>query len=138
MANEKIKGLRYAHAAIVCKDFERSLAFYRALGFTPYVTWGEGKEQIMLLDIGDGSKVELFAKGSDEYSEMGKFLHLAFAVENVDEAYHTALAAGATPLIPPKDMPLESTPKRITLRVAFVKGPDGEEIEFCKEKVFGF
>ena len=48
------------------------------------------------------------------------------------------MAAGAVSLIPPSDMPLDSTPKRITLQVAFVKGPDGEEIEFCKEKVFGF
>ncbi len=133
-----IKGIRYAHVAIVAKDFEKSLAFYKALGFTPYVTWGEGKGKIMLLDIGDGSKLELFAKGSDEYSTMGKWLHVAFAVENVDEAYALALSAGAKPLIPPKDMPLESSPKRITLRLAFVEGPDGEQIEFCKEKAYGF
>ncbi len=133
-----IKGIRYAHVAIVAKDFEKSLAFYQALGFTPYVSWGEGKGKIMLLDIGDGSKLELFAKGSDEYSPMGKWLHVAFAVENVDEAYERALAAGAKPLIAPKDMPLESSPKRITLRLAFVEGPDGEQIEFCKEKTYGF
>ena len=63
---------------------------------------------------------------------------MAFAVENVDEAYERALAAGAKPLIAPKDMPLESSPKRITLRLAFVEGPDGEQIEFCKEKTYGF
>ncbi len=133
-----IKGIRYAHVAIVAKDFEKSLAFYQALGFTPYVSWGEGKEKIMLLDIGDGGKLELFAKGSDEYSAMGKWLHVAFAVENVDEAYQRALDAGAKSIIPPKDMPLESSPKKITLRLAFVEGPDGEQIEFCKEKAYGF
>ncbi len=138
MANSIIKGLHYAHAAIVAKDFEKSLAFYQALGFKPYVTWGEGKGQIMLLDIGDGSKIELFAKGSDEYSVNGKFLHLAFAVENVEAAYRTAMAAGATSLIEPCERPLQSTPKKITLELAFVAGPDGEQIEFCKEKTYGF
>lgn len=138
MANKVIKGIRYAHAALAVRDFERSLSFYRALGFTPHVSWGEGRKRIALLDIGDGTKFEIFAKGGDEYSENGKWLHLAFAVENVEEAYRAAMAAGAVSLIPPSDMPLDSTPKRITLQVAFVKGPDGEEIEFCKEKVFGF
>ncbi len=138
MANPRIKGIHYAHAAIVAKDFDKSLEFYKALGFTPYVTWGEGRGRIMLLDIGDGSKIELFAKGGDEYAVNGKLLHLAFAVENVDEAYRVALEAGATSLIPPTDKPLESSPKRITLRLAFVAGPDGEQIEFCKEKTYGF
>ncbi len=138
MANEVIKGIRHAHTAIVAKDFDRSLAFYKALGFTPYVTWGEGKGRIMLLDVGDGSRIELFAKGGDEYSANGKWLHLAFGVENVDEAYRKAMEAGATSILPPTDKPLDSSPKRITLRLAFVAGPDGEQIEFCKEKVYGF
>ncbi len=138
MSNSVIKGIRYAHAAIVAKDFERSLSFYRALGFTPYVSWGEGKEKIMLLDIGDGSRLELFAKGSDAYSENGKWLHMAFHVENVAEAYRVAMAAGATSILAPCERPLASTPKRITLELAFVAGPDGEQIEFCKEKTYGF
>ena len=137
MANTRIKGMRYAHMALAVNDFERSLSFYRALGLTPYVTWGEGKDRIALLEIGDGSKLELFAKGSENASD-ARWLHLAFGVENVDEAYRTALAAGAASVTPPTDMPLASSPKRITLRVAFVTGPDGEQLEFCKEKVFGF
>ena len=137
MANKRIKGIRYAHMALAVRDFERSLAFYSALGFTPYVSWGEGKDKIAMLDIGDGAKLELFAKGS-EGNTGSPWLHLAFAVENVEEAYRLALSAGATSVMPPTEMPLDSTPKRITLRVAFVQGPDGEEIEFCKERVFGF
>ena len=138
MANRLIKGIRYAHMAFAVRDLDRSLAFYRAIGFTPYVTWGEGRERIALLDIGDGTMIELFAKGGEGTATDGKWLHLAFAVENVDEAYRVALAAGATSVTPPSDMPLDSSPKRITLRVAFVAGPDGEELEFCKEKVYGF
>ncbi len=137
MSNDIIKGLGYAHIAIAAKDFEKSLAFYKALGMKPYAQWGEKTEltdrRIALLDMGDGSLVELFAKpdlaGDGEGSP---YLHFAFAAQNVDEAYRVAIAAGATPLKPPAEMPLDSNPLRLTLRVAFVKGPSGEELEFFK------
>ena len=67
------------------------------------------------------------------YSVKGKWNHFAMGVDNVDEAYQIALDAGFKPLTPPKFAPLESTPKKITLNVAFVTGPDGEEVEFFKE-----
>ncbi len=133
MSNDIIKGLGYAHIAIAAKDFERSLAFYQALGLKIYTRWGEGASRIALLDMGDGTLVELFAKpdlaGSGEGSP---YLHFAFAAQNVDEAYRIAVEAGATPLKPPAEMPLDSNPLRMTLRVAFVKGPSGEELEFFK------
>jgi hypothetical protein len=53
----------------------------------------------------------------------------------VDEAYRIALEAGATPLKPPAEVPLPSHPLRLTLRIAFVKGPSGEELEFFKTVV---
>jgi hypothetical protein len=56
----------------------------------------------------------------------------AMGVDNVDEAYQIALDAGFKPLIAPKFAPQESTPKKITLNVAFVTGPDGEEVEFFR------
>ncbi len=138
MANEIIKGLGYAHVAIAAKDFEKSLAFYRALGLRIYTQWGQktadSDTRIALLDMGDGSLVELFAKpGMDvEETSASPYLHFAFSAQNVDEAYRIALEAGATPLKPPVEMPLDSNPLRMTLRVAFVKGPSGEELEFFK------
>ncbi len=137
MSNEILKGLGYAHIAIAAKEFDRSLAFYRALGLKLYTAWGEKTDdadsRIALLDMGDGSLVELFAKPELAGDGAGApYLHFAFAVQNVDEAYRTALEAGATPCKPPVEMPLDSKPLRMTLRVAFVKGPSGEELEFFK------
>ncbi len=137
MSNEIIKGLGYAHIAIAAKDFDKSLTFYRALGLKLYTTWGEKTAatdtRIALLDMGDGSLVELFAKPDLAGDGVGSpYLHFAFSVQNVEEAYRIALAAGATPLKPPAEMPLDSHPLRMTLRVAFVKGPSGEELEFFK------
>ena len=141
MANDIIKGMGYAHMAIAAKDFDKSLAFYQALGLTIYTQWGEGDSRIALLDMGDGSLLELFAKpdlNTDRVAGVADgnpFLHFAFAVQNVDEAYRIALEAGATPLKPPAEMPLKATPLCLTLRIAFVKGPSGEELEFFKTVV---
>ena len=141
MSNDIIKGLGYAHMAIAAKDFDKSLTFYKALGMSVYTQWGEGDSRIALLDMGDGTLVELFAKpdlNTDKVAtpaDGNPFLHFAFSAQNVDEAYRIALEAGATPLKPPAEMPLPSSPLRLTLRIAFVKGPSGEELEFFKTVV---
>ena len=141
MSNNIIKGLGYAHMAIAAKDFDKSLAFYQALGLKVYTQWGTGDTRIALLDMGDGSLIELFAKPALNTAQIAgvtegnPFLHFAFSARNVDEAYRIALEAGATPLKPPYEVPLDSHPLRLTLRVAFVIGPSGEELEFFKTVV---
>ena len=141
MSNSIIQGLGYAHIAVASYDFEKSLAFYKALGMTVYTEWGEGDKHIALLDMGNGNLLELFCKPtlnsekSAGLEDGAQFMHFAFSVEDVDAAYQTALAAGATPLTDPKDAPLQSHPVPLTLRVAFVKGPCGEELEFFKATV---
>ena len=138
MSNDVIRGLGYAHMAIAAKDFDKSLAFYKALGMKIYPLWGEGDSRIALLDTGNGDLVELFASpdlNTDRTAtavDGNPFLHFAFSAQNVDEAYRIALEAGATPVTPPTEMPLKSHPVSLTLRVAFVKGPSGEELEFFK------
>ena len=133
--NTKLPGLGIAHLALKAKDFDKSYKFYtEGLGMTPYLSWGEGDSHIQMLKFGDGAGIlELFAGGSDELPEMGKYIHFAYSVEDVDAAYETALAAGAKPLTPPKSVALESEPRKVTIRIAFVIGPDGEQIEFFKE-----
>ena len=141
MSNDIIKGLVYAHMAIAAKDFDKSLTFYKALGMKVYTQWGEGDSRIALLDTGNGDLVELFAQPDLNTDKMATpadgnpFLHFAFSAQNVDEAYRIALEAGATPLKPPMEMPLKSHPVCLTLRIAFVKGPSGEELEFFKTVV---
>ena len=133
MANDIITGMGFHHIGLKAADFEKSLAFYKALGLKEVVRWGEGEKTIAMLDIGDGGRIELFANGGDEFSENGKFVHFAMKVDDVEKAYETALAAGATPHIAPKVVPLDSKPERISINIAFVKGPDGEQLEFFKQ-----
>ncbi len=132
--NTKIPGLGIAHLALKAKDFEKSLKFYsEGLGMTPYLTWGEGDSRIQMLKFGDGAGIlELFAGGNGE-SVNNTYIHFAYSVEDVDKAFATAIAAGAKPKVEPKCVDLASKPRKARLNIAFVYGPDGEEIEFFKE-----
>lgn len=135
MANEIIKGMGFHHLSLYASDFDKSLAFYQKLGMSVYTAWGEGDSRIALLDTGDGSLLELFAKPGMDVPAEGRFQHLALHVENVEAALNTALAAGATLQMPVTVMDLDSHPRKITIQIAFVKGPDGEVLEFIKQLV---
>lgn len=133
MANEKIKGLGFHHIGLKVADLDKSIDFYEnGLGMKKFAAWGEGSGRVQMLDLGDGGILELFAGGGDHLSNNGKWVHFAMRVEDVDAAYAAALSAGAESLIPPKVVPLDSQPEKLTLNIAFVKGPDGEELEFFK------
>ena len=133
MANEIIKGMGFHHMSLYASDFDKSLAFYQKLGMTVYTAWGEGDSRIALLDTGDGSLLELFAKPGAQYPAEGRWQHFALRVENVQGALEAALAAGATLHTPITVMDLDSQPRKITIQIAFVYGPDGEVIEFIKQ-----
>ncbi len=133
MANEIIKGAGSHHIALMASDFEKSLAFYKALGFKEVARWGDEIKTIAMLDIGDGSRIELFSNGGDEYSVAGKWAHFAVKVDDVEEAFDIAVKAGGVPKIYPKVVPLDSSPYKMSINIAFVYGPSGEELEFFKE-----
>ncbi len=135
MANEKIAGLGFHHIGLKVADFEKSTAFYTALGLKPVAGWiGGSGDPITMFDLGDGGILELFGGGGDHLSKNGKWVHFAMKVDSVEDAYETALAAGAVSVTAPKSVPLDSKPEKMTIRVAFVAGPDGEELEFFKKE----
>jgi glyoxylase I family protein len=122
------------HVDLVCRDVERSIAFYRGvldLG-EPAIFSGERGEPIHYLRFparGSGSlglrqaleeqQFELYAPG---------FHHLAFAVESraeVDAVHTAALAAGATVLHAPRLWPEYADDYYAT----FFLDPDGFRLE---------
>lgn len=129
-----------AHVDLVCRDVDRSIAFYLAvlgeLGLTPPVTFeGERGEQIHYMRFpGDGSgsfglrqasgpeagqPFELYAPG---------FHHLAFAVErrsDVELAHDAAAEAGAQILHAPRGWPDYHPDYYAT----FFLDPDGFRVE---------
>ena len=133
MKNNTSFKLGFHHIALKCCDIEKSLTMYKALGMQEVLRWGEGENLIVMLNIGDGGRIELFANGSEEFSTMGKWAHFAMGTNDVTAAYETALAAGFVSKIAPKVVPLASAPAPTSINIAFVIGPDGEEVEFFKE-----
>ena len=133
MSNQVIKGLGFHHVALKTQDLAKSVAMYKALGMCEVARWGEGAREVVMLDIGDGGRIELFANGGDEYAVNGKWQHFAMCVEDVEQAFAVALAAGFLPKTEPKIVPLNAKPQPISLNIAFVIGPDGEQVEFFKQ-----
>lgn len=127
--NEKIGGGGFHHVALRAHDFEGTVKFYtEGLGFTERHSWGEGDKRIVLLDSGDGNYLEVFAGGTEQKPE-GSYFHVAFRSNDVDAAVRHAVAAGAVVTVEPKDAVLGDNPPT-PVRIAFVKGLNGEIIEF--------
>jgi len=128
-----IKNAGFHHVAIFATDFDKSLDFYTVgLGFKPILAWGTENNRAVMLDIGDGGCIELFAgvKVSKIHDEMaGEWLHFAISTDDAEGAYNAAIEAGAKTQMPPTDLIIPSTPP-LPVKIAFVKGPDGEVIEF--------
>ena len=123
----------FHHVALKCANIEKSLEMYKALGLKEYARWGEGERLIVMLEMANGDKIEMFANGGDEFAVNGKWQHFALSVDNVEEAYNKAVEAGFVSRTAPCVIPLKATPKDMSINIAFVKGPDGEEVEFFKQ-----
>ena len=126
---EKKKGLH--HVAMNVSDIDASIRFYTdALGCSLLRRWGDEPRGAML-DMGDGAILEMFERPAATHGE-GTLLHIALRAEDVDAAYQTALNVGAQEQTTPRDIDLEAE-EPYPIRMAFVKGPDGEPIElFCE------
>ena len=122
----------FHHIGLKYSDLQRSLDFYRALGLTELTRWGEVGDEIVMLAMSDGGIIELLPSRGEDFVSNGKWIHFAIKVDDVSEAYNNALKAGAAPLIAPKVVPLDSKPEKMSINIAFVKGPNGEELEFFK------
>ena len=123
----------FHHIGLKCSNIEKSITMYEALGMKEVMRWGEGQKLVVMLDLGDGGRVEMFADGCEEFSPNGKWIHFAVKVTDVEEIYNKALAAGFAPKMEPKVVPLATKPEPTPIHIAFVCGPDGEQIEFFKE-----
>lgn len=125
----KTQGLH--HVSMTVHDFDATVKLYtEGFGFTQEAAWtmNDGRQAIML-NMGDGSCLEVFSGGTAEEQPAGIFGHIALASEDCDGDYAKALAAGAKKDMEPTDVTLPTDPPT-KIRIAFCKGFDGERIEF--------
>lgn len=124
-----IKGIH--HVAMKCcnaEEYEETIRFYRDILELPVIrTWDTGT----MFDTGCGL-VEIFNDG-DAQLEKGTIRHFAFATDHVDDCVKAVKEAGYEVFMEPIDIVIESKPE-YPARIAFCKGPLGEEIEFFEER----
>lgn len=102
----------------------QALKFYRdILGLRVYRRWPGG----VLLDTGSGF-LEIFL-GQDVSAGKGSLRHLALETDDVDGCARAVAEAGYPVFLQPQDKTFPSHPP-IAMRIAFCKGPLGEEVEF--------
>jgi len=104
-----------------------------AMGFQSAIEWGAAPRRACMLDTGDGNYLEVFERDPlpDGPSEQAAILHFCFRAENCEAAVERARAAGAEVTMEPKNVEVFGFP----VRIAFVKGPDGEICEFFQNEV---
>jgi glyoxylase I family protein len=133
--NAVIGGGGFHHVAMKATNFDVAVAFYKALGFTEKIAWGDGDSRAILLDAGDGNYLEIFAGGADGPKPEGAVVHFALRTRNCDAAIAAARAAGAQVTMEPKNVDIPSRPHTTPVRIAFCKGPSGEVIEFFQNEL---
>lgn len=133
MENKVIAGCGFHHVAIRTANWEASLRFYtQGLGFNQKITWGEAPRRAVMLDTGDGNYLEIFERDAIEGGpddNRASILHFALRATNCEEALEKARAAGAEVTLEPK-IPEPFTQLGLKTKIAFIKGPDGEIVEF--------
>ena len=121
MASGKITGL--AHIGIFVKDIDKSIDFYKRLGFT---LDKEEKPSIRLAFMSAGTcLIELVEKSDIPARTAGQVDHIAVVVDDINAAIANAKAAGIKINDPVNEMGILGG-----IRNVFFEGPDGERLEF--------
>lgn len=125
-----MKTLGFHHIAMRCQDLDKSVAFYQALGGVVEREWGEGDGRACLLNLGNANYLELFAGGAQGDKPEGFVWHFAIQVDDTKTAFDIAMKMGAREVKPVTEFVIPSRPETLPVTLAFVKGPDGEIVEF--------
>ena len=122
MSKGKIVGL--AHIGVFVKDIEKSVDFYKRLGFT---LDNEVETTVKLAFLSAGTcLIELVEKNDIPPRNAGAVDHIAVVVDNIDAAIKNAVTQGIE-IDPSKvsELPILGGVKNV-----FFDGPDGERLEF--------
>jgi glyoxylase I family protein len=129
-----MKILNVHHIAIICSDYEKSKDFYvRILGLKPIrEVYREERDSYKLdLEVNGQYQIELFSfpspPGRSNYPEAAGLRHLAFAVENMEDAVRSLLEQG----VEVEDIRVDPFTDR---RFTFFADPDGLPIEIYENE----
>ncbi|MBU5674844.1 VOC family protein [Alkaliphilus sp. MSJ-5] len=117
------------HVGVRIKDSKISTEFYcNILGCEVVGTLKNEERELIFLRAGDGV-IELINKFNHyEERSAGVVDHIAFTVDNLDEAIKKLKESGVNIL---GDKPIQVTE---SMRVIFFEGPDRERLEFVEKR----
>ena len=130
--NSVIQGCGAHHIAVQTRDWDASLTFYKdVLGMEVIAEFGSPERKIVLLDMGDGSHMELFqptasSPAAGDAIPNDPVTHFALATTDIHTAIEHVRQAGAEVTLEPRDVSLGA----LNATIAFFRGPSGEVIEF--------
>jgi glyoxylase I family protein len=130
--NKIIAGGGCHHIAVQTRDWEASLRLYRdVLGMPVVAQFGSPERKIWLLDMGDGSHIEIFQPKADTPAPSSAapndpVTHIALTTTDARAATEHVRVAGYKITSEPKDVNLGS----MKVTNSFFLGPNGESIEF--------
>ena len=131
--NSKIAGLGTHHIAVQTVDYEASVRFYtEVMGMSEVVGFESEGRRAVILEIGDGSHMELFEPipGTQPSGDAtgNVVFHFALQTTDIKSALEQVRAAGMEITVELKTV--EMGPLNISL--AFFKGPSGEVVEYIQ------
>ena len=119
------------HVAFKCsskEQYEKTIQFYtEVLGLPVKRRWDGG----IMIDTGCGL-LEIFNNAENDLPQ-GAIRHFAFHVSDTDECVRKVTEAGYEVFEGPRDAEIPSD-SPYPIRIAFCRGPMGEEIEFFQER----
>lgn len=131
--NPSIKGAGFHHVSLGVVDFERAVAFYKeGLDFQEKLSCTLEGRRMLMLDLGDGSILEIFSEGKKEAPSEGRITHFCIRTDDCDAAHALALAAGAVETLSPRNVTLPDRARPVDVRISFVRTPSGESLEFLQ------
>ena len=121
---------RFLHVMLRVRDLDKSVEFSTQGGGMHELRrkdYPEGEFTLVFLGFGP-EKTETALElthnwGKDDYVNGTAYGHLAFGVDDLEAAYEHSLKHGGTAKVPPKVFGSGT-------RLAFVKDPDGYDVEF--------
>jgi glyoxylase I family protein len=129
--NQKIPGCGSHHIAVQARDWEASLRLYRDVLGMPIVAQFGTQRPTALLDMGDGSHIEIFgpmpAVNYEQATTPPTLPHFALATTDARASTELVRQAGYEVTVEPKEVQL--TPS-LRVTISFFKGPGGELVEF--------
>ena len=130
--NTTTPGCGFHHISIHTQKFDESMRLYRdVLGMQVRLETTTGLRRFALLDMGDGSYVELSMnpEEKDQQAPGNPLAHFALATHDVRGVTEKLRAAGCPITMEPKDIQLGP----LAASIAFFTGPSGESVELFQE-----